>query len=243
MLTCLISKQLACIGCQSVNVLIWFVAIAIAHSCVGHPGTEGLLGVCCKRVVSYQLCLCPSSTSHTPFSPMSFTCGFHDTSLHEDIVLTENNKGIVLQYIVCYSLIYYNNCLLLCLTSILTVRPRCFPPHKANWRIIHYIVTFLMPIFENWSIFYILVGHIEHSVIVHTSELLCVSPRASFIKCCVETILHLISDVFWNGRKCYSQKTKVPKKTRVRHSCVYKSQMIMKLCAAESPPSKRPYLI
>ena len=34
----------------------------------------------------------------------------------------------------------------------------------------------------------------------------------------------------------------MPKKTRICHSCVYKSQMIVELCAAESPPSKRPYL-
>src|SRR4029434_10431865 len=35
----------------------------------------------------------------------------------------------------------------------------------------------------------------------------------------------------------------IHKKTRVRQSFGYKSQMIVELCATESPPSKRPYLI
>src|SRR4029434_9286817 len=38
------------------------------------------------------------------------------------------------------------------------------------------------------------------------------------------------------------RKRTYAQKTRVRHSCVYKSQMIVEWCATESPPSKRPFL-
>src|SRR4029434_4195327 len=43
---------------------------------------------------------------------------------------------------------------------------------------------------------------------------------------------------------CDSEKNeRTHKKTRVRQSFSYKSQVIVELCTTESPPSKRPYFI